>query len=48
MAHWEAEALKVIETANRKIVGIKKSREKLTEIGIDGSSLVDSTPSNAG
>ncbi|MGI5238807.1 hypothetical protein [Dactylosporangium sp. CA-139066] len=45
--HWEAEALKVIETANGKIDGIKKSRERLTEIGIDGSSLVDSTPVTA-
>jgi hypothetical protein len=45
--HWEAEASKVIETANGKIAGIKKSREKLTEIGIDASSLADSTPVTA-
>lgn len=45
--HWEAEALKVIETANGKIAGIKRSREKLTELGIDGGSLVDSTPVTA-
>ncbi|WP_158566459.1 PIN domain-containing protein [Micromonospora craterilacus] len=41
--HWETEARRAIETANGKIAGIKKSREKLTEMGIDGSSLVDST-----
>ncbi|MET8088481.1 PIN domain-containing protein [Micromonospora sp. NPDC005237] len=42
--HWEAEVSKTIQTANGKIAGIKKSREKLTEMGIDASSLVDSTP----
>jgi hypothetical protein len=41
--HWETEALRAVETANGKIVGIKKSRERLAEMGIDGSSLVDST-----
>ncbi len=45
--HWQAEALQAIDTANGRIVGIKKSREKLTEFGIDGSSLVDSTPVTA-
>lgn len=40
--HWEAEALKVIEIANGKVAGIRKSREKLAEFGIDGSSLIDS------
>lgn len=45
--HWHIEATRAIDNANGKIVGIKKSREKLTELGIDGSSLVDSTPVSA-
>jgi hypothetical protein len=42
--HWEAEALKTIEQANGKLVGIAKSREKLTEFGIDASGLAESAP----
>jgi ribosomal protein L7/L12 len=42
--HWQTRAVETIDNANRKIEGIKKSREKLTDLGIDGSSLVDSTP----
>lgn len=45
--HWHDEALQAIDNANGKIGGIKKSHEKLTELGIDGSSLVDSTPVTA-
>lgn len=45
--HWEAEAREVIEAANGKIGGIKKSRDRLTELGLDGSNLVDSTPVTA-
>jgi PIN domain len=45
--HWETEAVRAIETANGKILGIRKSREKLAELGIDASSLVDSTPVTA-
>ncbi len=42
--HWEAEALQAIETANKRIDGITKSRERLTEFGLDATSLVDSAP----
>lgn len=42
--HWKAETAKAIEIANGKIGGIKASRDRLTELGVDGSSLVDSTP----
>lgn len=45
--HWEAEAAKAIEIANGKIGGIKASRDRLTELGVDGSGLVDSTPVTA-
>ena len=42
--HWEAESVKAIEIANGKIGGIKRSRERLGDLGIDGSSLIDSSP----
>lgn len=45
--HWEAEAIEAVKIANRKIGGIKNSRERLAELGVDGSSLVDSTPVTA-
>ena len=45
--HWEAEALEAVRIANAKIGGIKSSRERLAELGVDGSSLVDSTPVGA-
>lgn len=45
--HWEAEATKAIDIANGKIGGIKASRDRLTDLGIDASSLIDSTPVTA-
>jgi hypothetical protein len=45
--HWEAEAAKAIEIANGKIGGIKSSRDRLTDLGVDGSTLVDSSPVTA-
>ena len=45
--HWYVEAASAINTANGKIAGIKKSRERLSDLGIDGSSLVDSAPITA-
>lgn len=39
--HWEVEALAAISTANGKVGGIRKSREKLTELGIEADGLVE-------
>ncbi|MBU2669935.1 DUF4935 domain-containing protein [Actinoplanes bogorensis] len=45
--HWEAGALEAIQIANGKIAGLKKSRERLVEMGIDTKGLVDSETVNA-
>lgn len=42
--HWGDQSVQAIETANGKISGITKSREKLTELGLDASTLIDSAP----
>ena len=45
--HWETEAAKAIDIANGKIGGINASRDRLTDLGIDASSLIESTPVTA-
>ena len=42
--HWATEAQQAIKIANGRISGIEKSRDRLLDLGLDGSALVDSTP----
>jgi hypothetical protein len=42
--HWEGQAIEAVDIANGKIGGIRKSRERLAELGLDGRELIDSPP----